>query len=364
MAHNIHINGLGRASFFAAREKAWHNLGQIVEQAQTSEEAIKLAGLDFKVGLAPLYAGVEAVTKEGAKEGNIIIAERGTHDTSYSKAAIVPNRFATYRTDTDAVFGVVGSRYEVVQNTQAFDFFDEIIGTKEAIFETAGALGGGETIFVTAKLPSYIKVGKDDIEKYLLFTMSHDGSSSIQIMFTPIRVVCNNTLQAALQAGRGKLCIRHTASVHDKLKIANKALGITNQLSDELTGIFGQLAQTTITDKQVENYFKVVFLTKQQLVDLANGESLSSRQSNILQSVSKYYHAGVGQKEIIGTAWGAYNAVTGYFQNVKKFSDSEGRITSNLLGANYNTMQDALVKAWDYKKGIYTFDDINKIALV
>ena len=106
----------------------------------------------------------------------------------------VPNFYATVRTDNDVVFGVVGKDYVIVQNTEAFSFFDAIVGGDGIQYETAGALGKGERIFITAKLPDYIKVGNDDlIEKYLFLTTSHDGAGSIMAAFTPVRIVCNNS---------------------------------------------------------------------------------------------------------------------------------------------------------------------------
>lgn len=100
---------------------------------------------------------------------------------------MVPDYFATLRTDTSDVLGVVGKDYQIVQNNEAFSFFDSIVGGNGILYETAGALGKGERIFITAKLPDYIRVGKEDlIEKYLFLTTSHDGSGSITAAFTPI----------------------------------------------------------------------------------------------------------------------------------------------------------------------------------
>ena len=106
---------------------------------------------------------------------------------------------------------------------------------------TAGALGKGKRIFITAKLPNYIKVGNDDlIEQYLFFTTSHDGGGSITAAFTPVRIVCNNTLNAALRNHSNTFKIRHTANAKDRLEEAHKLMGITNQLSNQLEGVFNQ----------------------------------------------------------------------------------------------------------------------------
>src|SRR6476659_1783755 len=180
MGHQINFNeNTQQHSFFSVKEKAWHGLGQIVSDHPSSREALQFAGLDFEVAKLP-----------------------NLHRLPDGKEVTSENSFFTYRTDNQEILGDrLGSDYEVVQNKDAFSFFDAIVGHKEGIlYETAGALGKGERIFITAKLPDYIRVGHDDlIEKYLFLTTSHDGSGSITAAFTPIRVVCNNTLTVALK---------------------------------------------------------------------------------------------------------------------------------------------------------------------
>jgi len=124
------------------------------------------------------------------------------------------------RTDTDEVLGLVGRDYNVVQNIAAFGFFDNIVGAGSGIrYETAGCLCRGQNIFITAKLPDYIRVGRDDlIEQYLFLTSSHDGSGSITIAFTPVRIVCANTLNAAMRHKSNCIKIRHTARATNKTK--------------------------------------------------------------------------------------------------------------------------------------------------
>src|SRR5690348_3272165 len=181
MAHNID-RSKGLDAFFAVGEKAWHGLGQIVQDCPTSDKAIQLAGLDYNVSKVPMYAKYGELEKGNTKWVNN------------------PNVFSTFRDDTKALLGTVGSRYEVLQNTEAFAWFDSIVGEGKAIYQTAGALNGGAVIFITAKMPSYIKVKTDDIEKYLVLTNSHDGSETLQMMFTPVRVVCQNTLNQAMRS--------------------------------------------------------------------------------------------------------------------------------------------------------------------
>lgn len=211
MAHNLNFNeATGKYSFFSVKEKAWHALGQTVQEYPTSSEAIAFAGLDYEVIKAPLFV-------KGA-------APEITHE--------IPDQFATMRTDNNAVFGVVGKDYQIVQNADAFAFFDAIVGGGEGIlYETAGVIGQGERIFITAKLPGYIRVGSgDDVtEKYIFLTTSHDGTGSITAAFTPIRIVCQNTLNAALRNMSNVVRIRHTAGAKERLEQAHKVMGACRQ---------------------------------------------------------------------------------------------------------------------------------------
>src|SRR4051812_27117970 len=153
MAHNINFNEqTGRHSFFSVKEKVWHGLGQIVEGYPTSAEAIQHAGLGYTVEKRPLFTyGNDNMIPDADICIRIPEIE-------------VPNYFATVRTDTEQALGVVGKDYEVVQNKDAFSFFDAIVGGEGIMYETAGALGkGGERISITAKLPDYIKVGNEDL---------------------------------------------------------------------------------------------------------------------------------------------------------------------------------------------------------
>jgi phage/plasmid-like protein (TIGR03299 family) len=174
MGHHLNYNEqTGQHAFMSVKEKAWHGLGQIVENYPTSAEAIRYAGLDYQVEKAP-----------------------NTHVLPSGKTITSDNSFFTYRTDNEAILGdKLGRDYEVVQNADAFQFFDAIVGGESGIkYETAGALGKGERIFITAKLPEFIRVGKQDlIEQYLFLTTSHDGFGSITAAFTPVRIVCNNS---------------------------------------------------------------------------------------------------------------------------------------------------------------------------
>src|SRR5580704_16730252 len=231
MAHNLNYNEqTGQHSFFSVKEKAWHGLGKIIQDYPTSAEAIQHAGLDYEVSKEDIYT-----TSYNSDGQRMDVTKR------------IKTYFATMRKDTGDVLGVVGKDYQIVQNRDAFSFFDSIVGGDGIQYETAGALGNGERIFITAKLPNYIKVGREDlIEQYLFLTTSHDGYGSITAAFTPVRIVCANTLHAALRNHSNGIKIRHTASANERLKQAHQLLGITNQLAEELEEVFNHWSKIRI----------------------------------------------------------------------------------------------------------------------
>jgi len=324
MAHNLNFSEKNNDySFFSVQEKAWHGLGKIVQQYPTSAEAIKYAGLDYTVEKRPLFT-YDTDNHNGDPDTDIIIPE-----------VKVPNYFATVRTDTEDVLGVVGRDYEIVQNINAFEFFDAIVGGGDGIlYETAGALGKGERIFITAKLPDYIRVGKDDlIEQYLFLTTSHDGFGSITAAFTPVRVVCNNTLNAALRNHSNAIKIRHTASANDRIKQAHTLMGISNNAGSELSELFNHWAQVRITDKDVKKLIQIAMAPNREVLqNLQSGnlDELSANYTNVIDKVYEYAQSSSTQQmpTTAGTVFGAYNAITGYFQNVRNYKDGEAKFKS------------------------------------
>lgn len=316
MAHNIYYNEQSeKHSFFSVKEKAWHNLGQIVQDYPTSAEAIHHAGLDYEVEKRKLFTPA-------------------LEDTNIE----VPNYFSTIRTDNNTVLGVVGKDYQIIQNRDAFSFFDSIVGGDGILYETAGALGKGERIFITAKLPNYIRVGNDDlIEKYLFLTTSHDGSGSITAAFTPIRIVCANTLNAALRTQTNTVRIRHTSNAKQRLEQAHKVMGISDNLSMQLESIFNNWAKVRITDSELKKLIQSALVpNKEVLKTIQNGkeEELSTCFINMVDSAFEYAMSNPSQlmDTTKGTVFGAYNAVTGYFQNVRSYKDDEAKLSSLLMG--------------------------------
>ncbi len=329
MAHNLNFNNrTGRYSFFSVKEKAWHGLGQIVEQYPTSEEAIKYAGLDYEVIKSPLFT--QGRTISIGDSGELIEAND----------ILVPNSFATLRTDTNTPLGVVGTDYHIVQNREAFAFFDAIVGGGDGIlYETAGTLGNGERIFITAKLPDYIRVGNgDDItEKYIFLTTSHDGSGSITAAFTPIRIVCQNTLNASLRNMSNVVRIKHTAGAKQRLENAHKVMGLANTLSNQLQDIFNNWTKVRVTDSEVRKLIQLALCpNKETLIQLEKGnyDEISTVFKNTVDDAFAYAMISDTQQmdTTKGTLFGAYNAVTGYYQNVRNYKNSEAKLQSIVMG--------------------------------
>lgn len=322
MAHNIHLNEqTGLHSFFSVKEKAWHGLGQIVQDYPNSADALRFAGLDYEVVKEDIYT-----TSYNAD------AQAMDHNKR------IKTHYATMRPDTGEVLGVVGKDYEIIQNRDAFSFFDSIVGGDGIQYETAGALGKGERIFITAKLPGYIKVGREDlIEQYLFLTTSHDGYGSITAAFTPVRIVCNNTLNAALRNHSNSIKIRHTANAKDRLEQAHKVMGISNQLSIQLETIFNRWTTVKVTDPELHRLIQLAMVPNKEVLDnIEKGQfdELSTCFNNMCNSVFEYAMSSPTQQHETtkGNLFGAYNAITGYFQNVRNYKDGEAKLKSLLYG--------------------------------
>lgn len=317
MGHNLNFNEeTGRYSFYSLKEKAWHELGQVSDNALKSRQVLEQAQLAYNVIKAPL-----------------------TYRLNSGTEIISASSFFTYREDTEQILGDgLSDEYHVVQNVDAFSFFDEIVQGEGIIYETAGALGNGERIFITAKLPNYIRVGKDDlIEQYLFLTTSHDGSESITMAFTPVRIVCNNTLNAAMRNCANVLKIRHSAGAEQQLKEAHKFMGMVNTLSPLMEQAFNQWAKVRITDKEVQRLIQIALAPNRETLDNLRDDRMDDNSAVYKNQVcSAFGYAMMSDTQQLnttkGTLFGAYNGITGYFQNVRNYKDADEKLTSILYG--------------------------------
>ena len=321
MAHTLLIQN-GQASMFYINEVPWHGLGTRLNKPATAQEAIQAAQLDWPVIKLPLSAG--------------------------SKHIPVPDKFAVVRKagnlvqKTDPVLGVVGKDYTPLQNRDAFRFFDPIVGQDAAVYHTAGALGQGERVWILAKLPGHIRVAKDDItEKYLLLSNSHDGKSSVQIKFTPVRVVCQNTLTIALSDGQAYRVIHH-ADVRSKLESAHQMLGLINERFDGMEQTFQAMSRVKMCSNRLSEYLATVYPEVKEPEKM----ELVKRDRNWSEF---FFDQGRGNRMpgVAGSLWAAFNGVTEWVDHRKSRQNENQRLVSSWFGGSYQTKARAFTVAQD-----------------
>lgn len=216
---------------FYVREVPWHGLGTKVMEAPTSKAALTLAGLDWKVIQRPI------VTKDGIP---------------------IPGFKANLRETDKKVLGVVTDRYKVVQNPDAFSFTDRLLG-EGVTYETAGSLQEGRRTWLLARLPQRYIISGDEITPYLVFMNSHDGTGSIKAAMTPIRVVCQNTLNLALDNAKRYWATNHTGDIHGKMEDARYTLLYADQYMAQLGKAIDSLNRIRLSDRQVCEYIDALF---------------------------------------------------------------------------------------------------------
>ncbi len=216
--------------FYVGRQKPWHNLGTQVEEAPDSREALILSGLDWDVEQRSIY------TQDGVK---------------------ISGYKANVRAQDHTILGVVTDRYKVVQNRDAFSFTNYLLG-EGVRYETAGSLMNGRKIWLLAKLPTRYIINGDDIMPYLVFSNTHDGSGAIKIAMTPVRVVCNNTLNLALNTAKRIWSFNHVGDIDNKLEEAKQTLFLAENYMSELGKSFEQLNKIRVSDVAAEEYIKVL----------------------------------------------------------------------------------------------------------
>ena len=218
-------------TMFYTREKPWHGLGTMIQEAPTSADALVLAGLDWHVIQKPIE----------------------TDDR-----IPVPGFKANIRDSDGQVLGVVSDRYKVVQNTEAFAFSDELLGAG-VTYETAGSLQNGRRTWLLARLPQRYIISGDEIAPYMVFMNSHDGSGSIKAAMTPIRVVCQNTLNLALSTAKRCWATNHTGDISGKMEDARNTLFYAEWYMAELGQAVDQMNRKKLSDRQVYEYIDALF---------------------------------------------------------------------------------------------------------
>jgi phage/plasmid-like protein (TIGR03299 family) len=268
-------------------EQPWHRLGTEVSSSVTAFEMIKAANLDWSVTVS---------RAPGARR-----IRRGQD---------VYDRYLVWRDPVGkeknkAVLGSVGSRYVPLQNRDAFSFFDPFIQNGWATFHTAGALGNGERVWVQAKLTGQIVILDDDVvDKFLLLSNSHDGSGAVAIRFTPVRVVCQNTLNFALGGDSAVISVRHTRNIAENLKKAQaeEVKCVVDKVFQDADNLFGSMAARKLKASDTDAFLELLF-PRSEAQKRANKEP--ERWGRIKEILND---ALVTPPNTRDTLWGLYNA--------------------------------------------------------
>ena len=267
-------------SMFYVRETPWHGLGTRVMEAPSSKDALRTVGLNWQVLQEPIYTDGEERPIEGYK--------------------------ANVRDLDRKVLGVVSDRYRIVQNQEAFAFTDELLG-EGVRYETAGSLQGGKKVWLLARMPHEYIISGERITPYLVFFNSHDGSGAVKVALTPIRVVCQNTLNLALSTAKRSWSMVHTGNIQGKMQEARETLFLAQKYMDHLGKEFEALRKKKLTDNQVKEYIEI-------LLPMEDGSSPQQRKNTerLRQDMKLRYFDAPDLKEVGNNAYRFINAVSDF----------------------------------------------------
>jgi phage/plasmid-like protein (TIGR03299 family) len=336
MAHEISVKG-GKAEMMFVRETPWHGLGTKLETPpRTAAEAIVASHLEWRVDKKPVYAF----------DGGAF--------------CIIPGYYATVRvddwgTDDCEPFGLVGEDYRVLQNCDAFNFFDPVIETGKVSYETAGALEGGRRVWVLAKLKEDLEIkGKERISRYLLLSNGHDGRTALQIRFTPVRVVCMNTLSLALAIGKDLFKTHHGRGMERRVEKAQDTVARILGAYDDLGQRFERLASVNINQERLKSYVAHVFPNPKRKPNQSERsyEQALARINERRDTSQRLFEVGKGNGEfpIKGTLWAAYNGVTEMVDHHTAYRNSFHRMESLCFGDGERIKERAFTVALDYAR--------------
>ena len=350
MAHKIDMTRNENGGFVSYQQPAWHKLGTVFNRAITVNDALNEGGLNFTVNKAP----------------NI-------HRIPFNADIESTESFFTYRSDNNIILGSkLGKDYTVFQNSEALSFVQDILDKGTAQIETAGSIDQGKRVFICLKNSNQITVGSNDIvNSYVLITNSHDGTLAITAMPTNVRVVCNNTLQAAL-GSKGAIKIRHTINANYRVSEALKVLNLLNDSTQKSEDVYNTMHQNIISKNDLIDYIGNIFMSEEEIKMSQAGkkidEVLSTRKQNIITDVLGFANRGIGQAQALNNdklnMWYAYNAVTGYLTG-KKYGSDNDRMNSLMYGDSANKIQLAtqLATAPDTIKTLKKVNHIADISL-
>lgn len=307
---------------FAGNRPAWHGIGTVL-----SSEALDTVETLAHSGLAGW-----GLTKEP-------IYQR----TAAGDFAVIRGRHAVTRATDDRVLGVVGDTFRIVHNEEAFEWMDALIGDEHGFhYEAAGSLRGGAIVWLLAKAPFPIDLPDSRVDSYVLLSNGHDGMHAVTAAVTPVRVVCMNTLRAALGSTSAKVSIRHTPSAEQRLAEAQRVLGLAHGAADNMERTARELLAKRIGDADVVDFLDT-------LIPAEGSDRARTRARNIRGDIITRYRSAEDQRPIVGTAWGLFNAVVAYNDHhaagrVQRDADpAEARMSRILLRENITDRAFALL---------------------
>ena len=296
----------------------------------TMQECLQEIGADYKVEKQRLIRIPDEVY-------DAIMTGDDTASLLLSMRDVIKSHVATINATDDVTLGVVGSDYGVVQNAEAFRFIDFLTHgdcAEKPVIETAGVLDGGRRVFVTAKMPNQFKINGDSgIDDYIVFHNSHDGSYSMQVVITPVRVVCANTLAAALRSSN-KLTFRHTKYVDVRMRDAERAkavLKLHEHYSAEFVESLNFMQAIDVNHKDMMEFACRMFVDDKKMMqeirlhnyNIELVKDLSTRAKNQIYDLIHSIESGVGQDENRGSRLWLYNGLTTYYANSCNFGSDK-----------------------------------------
>ena len=300
------------------RTMMWGRVGTIfADKPATAEEAVVKGGLGWNVELRAL--GVQSADGDDFVEA--------------------PGLFGTVRTDTEAVLGMVRSRYHVIQNRECFNFADNLVDGAGASFESAWSMNGGKTIGLTMKLPSTITVGgEDNFDSYLMLRSSHDGSSALKVGISTLRMACLNQFNVNLATAKRTWSVHHTGNVKARVAQAREALELAWAYDEAFEISMERLLSTPLSDKRAEQVLTTT-LRQQRLSEDTTAQIAAAILGN------RAYSATIAD-DTRQTAYGLLNSSTEYFDHLRTYRTPEAavKVTTEGLGARVNQ---ALVGAFN-----------------
>lgn len=310
---------------FSVKERPWHGLGTVIETAPTIEEGIKLAGLDWTVDL-----------KEVAVDNKVVQGYK-----------------AAMRSSDNSCLGIVSNQYRILQNQDAFNFFQPFLDTEQASLETAGSLKNGKKVWILAKInrdDMIIDESTDDrVEKYLLLSNAHDGTAAVKVGYCPIRVVCNNTLTAAEESVQSQLIkVTHRGDVLGSLDMIRDTMNMIDASFKTTEEMYKKLASNkNIKTSDIEKYVMAVYSRQDMNKNFEDNvaipdHEISAQRKKLIARVEELF-----ELEPIKSAWTMYNSVN-YVLNHERGRNLESSYNSIWFESAKRLDKEALKVALTY----------------